>query len=471
MVETPTPQTSTPKIYRVGTLVYTRAALFQVMFWMLWGDFCFQLLESLPGAVIPLQLRWEGASDTLIGLQGSLSSLVTFLWYPIVSTQSDRHRGRLGRRRPFLLWCIPPVIISLLFLGMAKPAGALLFSALSALGLGGPITVAGCTLVWIGVSLVVFLLFNAYVVQVYSCLVADVIPQEVIGKFTGVYRAVGALGSLAFHRWALGWVETHTWHVYLSIGLLYATAFYLMVWRVKEGEYPPPPPKAPGGRLGALKGYLRESFSHPFYLNFFVLTFCNWGQLAPLGFLVFFATQAGQPGYAATLGLSLQDFGEVKSWTFLVQIPTFLIVGHFVDRFHPTRMSIVGMLLTSLSYLGCFLFIHDSNSLLLWLCLNQVAIAIYLGAYMASAPRLLPRERYGQFIGANLMFGMVGLIITPPLIGKFLELVRDYRYLFVVSGVFTALGTLAAYTLYRQWLKLGGDRNYIPPEVGAKTST
>lgn len=440
------------------------------MFWMLWGDFCFQLLESLP-TVVTLQLRWAGASDTLIGMQGSISSLVTFLWYPIVAAQSDRHRGRLGRRRPFLLWCIPPVVISLMLLGMAKPAGAHLFSILSSLGLGGPVTVAGCTIAWIGVSLVVFLLFNAYVVQVYACLVADVIPPDVIGKFTGVYRAMGALGSLAFNRWALGWVETHTLHVYLSIGVLYATAFYLLVWRVKEGGYPPPPPRAPGGRLGALKGYLRESFSHPFYLNFFTVTFFNWVQLAPLSFVVFFATQAGQPGYAATLGLSLQEFGEVKGWTFLVQIPAFLIVGHFVDRFHPTRIGIVGMGLTSVTYLGCFLFIRDANSLLLWLCLNQVAVAIYLGAYMASGPRLLPRDRYGQFIGANLLLGMVGLIIAPPFIGWLLEVIRDYRYLFLMSGAFTTLGTLACYTLYRQWLKLGGDLNFVPPEVGKKPIT
>ena len=36
-----------PKLYRVGTLTYTRFALLQVVFWMLWGDFFFQLLQSI----------------------------------------------------------------------------------------------------------------------------------------------------------------------------------------------------------------------------------------------------------------------------------------------------------------------------------------------------------------------------------------------------------------------------------------
>ena len=62
-----------PQSYRVGTLVYTRSALIQVMFWMLWGDFFFQLFASLT-TLTTLLLRWNGANDTLIGLvSGSLS--------------------------------------------------------------------------------------------------------------------------------------------------------------------------------------------------------------------------------------------------------------------------------------------------------------------------------------------------------------------------------------------------------------
>ena len=77
------------KRYRVGTLAYTRSALIQVMFWMLWGDFFFQLLESLP-SLIPLQLRWEGASDVLIGFNGSLTSICMIIMSPIAAVQSDR---------------------------------------------------------------------------------------------------------------------------------------------------------------------------------------------------------------------------------------------------------------------------------------------------------------------------------------------------------------------------------------------
>jgi Na+/melibiose symporter-like transporter len=465
-VDTPAATPPAPKIYRVGTLSYTRGALLQLMFWMLWGDFCFQLLESLPSAVIPLQLRWEGANDTLIGIKSSIASLIAFVWYPVVGSQSDRHRGRLGRRRPFLLWCIPPVILSLLLLGLAKPAGSMVHEILAGSGLGAWVTVPGCTLVWIAACFIVFLVFNAYVVQVYGCLIADVIPSEVIGKFTGFYRAVGALGSLAFHRWALGWVETHTFSVYACTGLLYAVAFSLLVWRVKEGEYPPPPPPAPGGRRGAIKGYFKECFTNRFYLNYFTVTFFHWGSLAPLSFVVFFATKAGKPDYAETLGLSLQQFGEVKGWTFLIQIPVFLVVGYFVDKFHPLRVAMAGLFLTVASYFCCYWLISDAASMLFWLCINQASLAIYLGAAMAMGPRLLPRERYGQFVSANIIFGITSLVIAPPLMGLLLQWIRDYRYAFLISGLSNIAAFIACVFLYLQWKGLGGDQDYRPPAVG-----
>ncbi len=451
-----------PRLYRVGTLTYTKRGLVQVFCWMLWGDFFFQLFESMP-TVTPLLLRWQGASDTLIGLMGSLSSVIAFLWSPVVATRSDRHRSPQGRRRPFLLWAIAPVTLSLVLLGAVKPAGVWLHRLLSACG-GESFTVAGCSIAWIMGCVIVFLLFNAYIAQAFACLIPDVIPAEVMGKFSGLFRAIGALGSLAFNRYALGWVEAYTFHVYLLIGLLFAGTFSVIIWNVREGEYPPPPPRTPGGPLAAIREYFQTCFRHPFYLNFFAISFFAWAALMPLGFVVFFGTKAGRVGYAPTLGLSLQDFGEVKGWTYLVAIPVFFIVGFFVDRFHPIRIAILGMLLTAASYFCCFWFVDDKPTLLLWWSLNQAANAIFLGASTALSPRLLPQERYGQFLSANYLFGMVGLALTPPLVGWLLQRIADYRYVFIFCGVLTALSLVALLALYVQWQRLGGDRDFTPPD-------
>ena len=464
-MQTPAAPSDSPRTYRVGTLAYTRGSLLQMMFWMLWGDFFFQIFNSVTPVMVPLQLRWEGASDTTIGFVASQSALLAFCLYPFIGTQSDRHRGRLGRRRPFLLWFTAPAVLSLLLLGAAKPAGAWLHRGLALLGAGG-LTTAGCVIAWIVGSYVLWIFFNSYMGQVYQFLFADVVPKEVMGRFFGFYRAIGAIGNLAFNRWALGWAEAHTLHVYCVIGLLYAFAFYMIVWRVKEGEYPPPPPRAAGG-IAAVARYFRESFTNRFYLTFYCVSFFYWGSLVPLNFIVFFATAAGRPGYAPTLGLSLREFGDMKGWTFLIQIPVFFLIGPLSDRFHPIRVCIAGMFLTTVSYLACFGLIHDSNSLLLWWALNQGAIAVFLGAVAALTPEVLPRERYGQIFSANQTFGYMSLIATPPLCGYLLGTIRDYRYVFIFCGAFTALALVSLVTLFRQWKKLGGDRDFAPPAVGA----
>jgi MFS family permease len=447
----------------VGTLAYTRRALVEVVFWMLWGDFVFQLMGRLPATVIPLQLRWAGASDTVIGLVGSsLPAVVSFFLSPVVGVQSDRHRGRLGRRRPFLKWCTPPVVLSLVLLGAARPAGGLLHRLLGFPG-GTHLTAAALSIAWIGVCTFVFVIFNNYTGAVYQYMFADVIPREVMGRFTGLYRAVGAGGCLAFDYWAFGFAQTRTFHLYVLVALLYAGAFSMIVWRVKEGEYPPPEPKPAGGRLGAVKGYLRECFTHRFYLNYYCLSFFFYGTLPALSFVVFFATQAGKAGYAPTLGLTLQQFGRVQATTFLAQIPVFFLIGPVVDRFHGIRIVMVGLFASSLTYLGCFWLIHDRGSLLLWLCLNQAALAVYSAAGMSLAPLLLPRDRYGQFLSANSTLGWVTLVVTPPLWGLFLETVRDYRYVFLICAVCTLVASLCSVALFLQWRRLGGDRGYAPP--------
>lgn len=50
------------KIFRVGTLTYTKAALFSLFAWLLWGDFCFILMQTAAPSVLQLNLKEMGAS-------------------------------------------------------------------------------------------------------------------------------------------------------------------------------------------------------------------------------------------------------------------------------------------------------------------------------------------------------------------------------------------------------------------------
>lgn len=447
-----------PKIYRVGSLVYTPAALLTVMFWMLLGDLCLQIMEQLPTSLVPLQLRWATASDTLIGfISGSLPAFLGILLNPFIGMQSDRHRGKLGRRRPFLLWSMPLVLVALFGLGFAKPVATLLA------GWSGAQSLAAVEIGWIGGCMVLFVVANTYIMQIYQFLFVDVIPTEVMGRFVGCYRAVGALGAFVFHRFMFGHSETHTEMIYGIAAILYGVSFSLLIWKVKEGDYGPPPTKQ--SFVKTTSSYFTECFSNPFYLKVYSLAFCFWSAIVPFWtFLVFFGTKPGQDlGYAPTLGLSLESFGQIRGWCSLVQVPVFFLIGPLVDRFHPLRLGMAGMLLSSATFFANFIFVHDEASFTFWLITNFIAQAIYMGAYLAILPRLLPRQKYGQFFTANQIFGFAGVVLAPVLCGRLLETMKDYRFIHVWCGTCTLAGFFMCLFLYRHWHRLGGDAGYQPP--------
>jgi len=161
--------------------------------------------------------------------------------------------------------------------------------------------------------------------------------------------------------------------------------------------------------------------------------------------------------------LSLEDFGHARGWCSLVQVPVFFMVGPLVDRFHPLRVGMVGMLLSSATFFANFFFVHDEGSFTFWLITNFIAQAVYMGAYLAILPRLLPRSKYGQFFTANQIFGFAGVALAPVLCGGLLESVKDYRFIYVWCGGCTLAGFFMCVFLYRHWMRLGGDVSYRPP--------
>lgn len=114
-------------VFRCGTLVYTRAGLFLLFTWLLWGDFCFSLMENIWPNLLPLMLKSQGASNAILALViTTIPSAMNFVLNPIISTASDRFRSRWGRRIPFLLFATPFVVGFLVLLGFAPDLARML---------------------------------------------------------------------------------------------------------------------------------------------------------------------------------------------------------------------------------------------------------------------------------------------------------------------------------------------------------
>ncbi|MFA6293951.1 MAG: MFS transporter [Victivallales bacterium] len=453
------------KPYRTGTLEYTRAALLTMFFWLLWGDFCVMIMESVVPNLVPVQLNALGASSTVIGfIMGTVGSIMNFILNPIFSTWSDRHRGKLGRRRPFLLWATPVVTICLIMIGYSGRFTPALYAALP--WLHTFVSAQQFAIAVTGILVVIFTFFNLFIMTIFFYLAPDVVPERVLGKFIACFRIAGMLAGFAFNQWILGYADKHPEIIYLSTGLLYMTAFLLLVWRVKEGEYPPPPKTKRAGLLRMASRYAKESFSDPFYRLLFLVTAMS--QALPTAsriFLVLYATK--------DLGLSMADYGKAIAMGSLLSIPALIVAGIMADKFHPIRMAIVGNILVAAVNFCCFFLIHDHSSFYFWIILLTV---VQMFAYGAASPlfaRVMARHYFGQLCSANAVVCSLIGIPAPLIVGKIIDVAGSNLYLFLWSALFCSFGAVGYWALYRKWLQMGGDLHYeapLPPLEEAEDS-
>jgi MFS family permease len=474
----PLPTTATAEVpsrphdrYRCGTLVYTQAGLFVLFSWILWGDFCFTLMEQIWPNVLPLMLKSHGASNFSIGLiMVTLPSVMNFVLNPIISTASDRFRGRRGRRIPFLLAATPFITIFLILLGFSRQLSVALHGSLVAFfpDLSPAMTAVGL----IGFLVAAFRFFELFVNTVFWYLFNDVVPVAFMGRFLGFFRIAGALAGAFFNFTLLKYAESHTSEIFLGVALLYGTMFFLMCLNVKEGEYPPPDPMAPGSRnpLRYIGTFFRECFSHRIYrLVFTYNTFYYTG--ASISVFMMFA--------AFSIGLNLEDVGKVTGTAALVGILLMYPMGVLVDRFHPIRVMIGAQVGACLAYSVKLIFLfHDfPPPVSFWIFASAAAVALPMMAANSAAGlpmlmRIFPQARFGQFCAANAMCGAVGTMAGGALASWLLDWLKSlptntgdfyYRWVPAWSMLFSASAALATWLVYREWQRLGGAKFYSPP--------
>src|ERR1035437_9015058 len=116
-----------PKLYHVGTLSYTKAGLAIIFFWLLWGDLCFTMMETVVPLVLPVKLVEFGAPAwTILLVTSAIPQIINVFMNPVISFKSDRHRGPRGRRIPFITATMPILMILLLGVGYGDCIGPLL---------------------------------------------------------------------------------------------------------------------------------------------------------------------------------------------------------------------------------------------------------------------------------------------------------------------------------------------------------
>ncbi|SDT89164.1 MFS-type transporter involved in bile tolerance, Atg22 family [Verrucomicrobium sp. GAS474] len=442
----------------MGTLRYTRRGLLVLALWLLGGDFAFVFFESIFSRFMPLYLKDLHASNALIGIMtGSFAGIVNILFLPQISQWSDRHRGRFGRRIPFLLAVAPLTVASLVGVGFAPEIAAWL----QAHAPGRLAAVASETTVVLSllcVFVVSFHFFNMVLVNAYGWLLRDVVPQELMARFLSWFRIVGTASTFCFLWIVFPHMEAHRKGIFAGIGLFYLAAFLLMCAKVREGTYPEMAPgKARPGLLQSFLPYFKECLRFPIYRHFFAASVLGVLATACAGpFAILFARE--------TLGFDMDSMGKLLAWGAAASAAVYFPMGWLCDRFGALRVALLALVVLVLVSLLALFLVHGQRSYLIYTVVWALpTVGWTLGSY-AAMMKLFPKEKFGQFSSASNVFGCGALIVGNYAIGRFIDLVHgDYRMTFLWSAVLFALAIYPMSLVYRYWKQHGGPDNYVPP--------
>ena len=457
------------KTYHCGTLTYTKAGLFALFAWLLWGDFCFTMMEAVVPSILPLKLKDLGCSNWLMGLiLTTAPGILNMTVCPYVSFKSDRYRSKWGRRIPFILWTMPFLCGSLALIGLGDDLCGILQRNSEFLRQFTPATI---TIALLAGFLIMFQFFNMFVGSVFWYLFNDVVPPQFLARFVGLLKIVGTGAGALYNFFIFRYAESHMREIFIGAAVLYLVGFGMACLMIKEGEYPPVEGESDTSTRGmkGIKTFFRESFSHKLYwLRFISASFSAFAGAIGM-FVIFFNRE---------MGLSLDQIGKLGAIGSIASMAAMYCMSIFVDRWHPLRITVYGALF---GVLGSFMsmvwiFVTIPGNYFFWLNVGNVLIGTFLGALVAVATfpsdmRIFPQSRFGQFCSAQAMLQSAFTVIAGILAGLFIDVVRNlchgsnyaYRFIFLWITVFAGISAVFRVMSYIEWHRLGGDKHFHPP--------
>lgn len=454
----PPPESDPPprKLWRVGTLVYTTPALVLLFVWLIGGDFLENMRERGMHPVIQLLLRRFEASNLLVGLLlGSMPTALGMLLAPVVCMMSDRHRGRFGRRIPFIAIPLPFAVSAMIGLAFAPTIGMAVHQWL------GPSS-PGLNTCALFAFIVMWSIYDVAAVlggSVFGGLVNDVVPREVIGRFYGLFRASSLIAGMLFNYFLLEHAEEYYFWLLITMALLFGIGYGLICWKVKEGEYPPPEPLPPHGKFAFFAGfrlYMKECFTQPFYVLFFFMR--------TVGMLAFGPFNAFAIFYVKSIGLDLGLYGKFTALTFGISLVITYTLGALADRFHPLRLGIFFLTIYAAVALGGWFFGNAHGPFLFFYVAHGVISGAFMTGTAALQQRILPRDRFAQFASAGGILGSLGFMVMQPAVGLILDLTgKNYQITFLMNGILSLLALILFVWFFQLWKRRGGDTSYTAP--------
>ena len=448
-----------PKIYKIRDLQYALPRLLLVCTMMLLatqtlGLVCYNLV---PG-VKPILLDRVGASATDIALViGTIPQAINFILCPIISTLSDRTRTRIGRRIPYLIFSAPVLVVLLLMIAWTPEIAELVNRFL-------PFTQGGNTAFWVlAVLILLFQVTYLFPGSVVYYLIADVIPKECVGRFMAASMVVSSALGAGFNFFILNLAVEHMKPTFCVIGGLYMLIYILLMFFVREGQYPPVEDNIDksGGFVRRSADYLamffRQCFQHRIFVLLFLCTGLNQASNICRGmYNVLFATK--------DIGMTIGTYGKIIGGGAAISAVVVLFMGRIMDKTHPMFIYLIGGCFIMLVNVFGYFFIYSTMTFAVIGIATAIMYALQGLAFSPLLINLLPPDKYGQFSSANSMVNSVAVFFGAWLGGQLTD-IFGYRVMFVWDFGVTLLATLALIGVYREWKRFGGKAGYTPPPI------
>ncbi len=453
--------------YTVGTLRYKFSDLVRVFSWTLSFWFVYSLLTSAYALVIPLVMNADGASNSeILLISVSFAAVMNSILNPVISYASDNTRSRFGRRRPYILWSAPILGFFFALLPFAGDFCRALSAHPQYLRFCGAIGISPLTMTFGLITFGYYLAFGCIGTVPYY-MMPDVVPKAVISRYYGLLRIAFAGGSGVFSYFLLQYVQDHGKIIMPAIAVLFVAVTMLAAWRVKEGDYPPPPVRHSNGEPLSLRLWhnIRDYVDGCFGSAYAWLVLITFG-LSGISFcvnalMVLFCLEE--------LHMSLAEFGAVN--TILAALSLLVLpLSWFLDKANHFRVFFWSWLLTAVFCLAGYLLVFGYWSyLIVSLLITLAGLPTAIDGIKVSID-LFPAGKYGQFCSARAMFNSLCAIVFSYLGGRFFDALQTgcrqhgggdeswlwifghYRALFLWRGIFMLAASLCFWRLYQIWL-------------------
>ena len=458
--------------FRVGTLQYTKMGLVWVFLMLLWGDLTLTLMEAVAPSIVPLRLKDLGTSDALLMIiTQTIPLIIGTFTNPVISTASDRHRGPMGRRIPFMLFSTPFICGSLVLMAYSTEFGMWLHTHIGAHHgwSQNAMLILGMAILW-----VLFQILNMFAGTVYFYTFNDVVPPLFLSRFFALFRLVGFLGSSIWNWYIYGQALQHMKLVFLCAAGVYFVGFMIMSLGIKEGKYPPAEPMGPG-LIAKIRTYAKECLCHRFYIYMFGLHIFWRLSWACQAYVVFLQRDA--------LGLTVDQIGKINAVVNAVSMVLSYPAGMLSDRIHPMRVMLWiqwGLvMIVPLDFIWVYWnHLQVSTNFHILIVLSAVQLPLGVIFNVAGGPcamRILPKSRYGQFGSFDAIVMAICSIGGTLLGAAFMTGMRHfypdavygpnfcYRMMPMWRLPFLCVALMFLTMMYREWKNLGGATSYKVP--------